>query len=456
MNLFEHAAAASVSRDAPLADRVRPRQWEEFVGQDHLVGPNARLRRAADTQQPLSMILWGPPGTGKTTLARIFAQASGCRVVAFSAVLSGVKEVRQIIEEARQIRSLQNVRTMLFVDELHRFNKAQQDAFLPHVEKGDIFFLGATTENPSFEINAALLSRCHVFVLNPLKPEEIASVLDRALNDTEKGLGKISVSIEDGVLGAVSGMCGGDARVALNALESMVQCTPPDPDGVRRLTLEETRRILREHPLLYDKAGEEHFNLISALHKSLRGGDPNASLYWLARMLEAGEDPLYVARRMVRFASEDVGLADPRALQIALAAKEAFHFLGPPEGFLALAEAAAYLALAPKSNSLYTAYGKVREAIRRTGPLPPPLSIRNAPTTLMRDLGYGRDYRYPHEDPERVVDQEYMPEGLMGERFWEPSNQGWEQELTRRMERWRELRDRRKSDRSSPSSAEKP
>jgi putative ATPase len=440
MNLFERADSGASSPDAPLADRMRPRNWEEFVGQDHLVGPDARLRRAADTRQPLSMILWGPPGTGKTTLARLFAHASGCRLAAFSAVLSGVKEVRQVIEEARRIRSLQNTRTLLFVDELHRFNKAQQDAFLPHVEKGDIFFLGATTENPSFEINAALLSRCHVFVLHPLTGEEVLSVLRRALEDPVRGLGGISVSLEEGVLDAMASMCGGDARVALNALESIVLCTAAGQDGSRRLTVAETRRILREHPLLYDKTGEEHFNIISALHKSLRGGDPDGSLYWLARMLEAGEDPLYVARRMVRFASEDVGLADPQALQVVLAAKEAFHFLGPPEGFLALAQAATYLAMAPKSNSLYTAYGKVQEVIRRTGPLPVPLSIRNAPTRLMKDLGYGRDYRYPHDDPDRVVDQEYLPDGVAGRRFWEPTDQGWERELADRLRNWRRLR----------------
>jgi len=450
MNLFDKAPGDPLARDAPLAERMRPRTWDEFVGQAHLVGPDSALRRAAETGRPFSMILWGPPGSGKTTLARLAAQESRCRLVAFSAVLSGVKEVRQIIEEARQIRALQGTRTILFVDELHRFNKSQQDAFLPHVERGDILFFGATTENPSFEINAALLSRCRVFVLHPLSLEEILQILRHALEDRERGLGALPLTLEDGVLEAVAGSSNGDGRVALNVLESLVLITAPLIDGTRHLSVEAARRHIQQHPLLYDKAGEEHFNLISALHKSLRGGDPDAALYWLARMLEAGEDPLYVARRMVRFASEDVGLADPQALQVALAAKDAFHFLGPPEGFLALAEAAVYLALAPKSNSLYTSYAKVRDTIDRTGPLPTPLEIRNAPTRLMRDLGYGRGYLYPHEDPDRVVDQQYLPQALAGERFYEPSDQGWERELAKRLQRWREIRARKKGQGSSP------
>ncbi len=448
MELFERPNMPGKASQSPLADRMRPRSWEELVGQEHLTGPGGPLYRAVEAASPFSLILWGPPGTGKTTIAFLFAKETGCRLVAFSAVLSGVKEVKAVLEEARRIRSLQGKPTALFVDELHRFNKAQQDAFLPHVEKGDIIFLGATTENPSFEVNAALLSRCQVFVLYSLTPQQIVLLMRRSLEDSERGLAGLKPLLEDGVLESVAQAAGGDARVALNMLESIVLGTRPDSTGVRQVSLQEARRLLHQHPLLYDRVGEQHFNLISALHKSLRGGDPDASLYWLGRMLEAGEDPLYIARRMVRFASEDVGLADPVALQVALAAKEAFHFLGPPEGFLALAQAAVYLALAPKSNSLYAAYGKLRQAIERTGPLPVPLSLRNPVSGLMVKLGYGRGYLYPHEDPERVVDQEYLPDDLLSQIFWEPSDQGFEQELADRLKRWRELRRKRKQERS--------
>lgn len=448
MELFERPNMPGKASQSPLADRMRPRSWEELVGQEHLTGPGGPLYRAIEAASPLSLILWGPPGTGKTTIAFLFAKETGCRLVAFSAVLSGVKEVKAVLEEARRIRSLQGKPTALFVDELHRFNKAQQDAFLPHVEKGDIIFLGATTENPSFEVNAALLSRCQVFVLYSLTPQQIVLLMRRSLEDSERGLAGLKPLLEEGVLESVAQAAGGDARVALNMLESIVLGTRPDSTGARQVSLQEARRLLHQHPLLYDRVGEQHFNLISALHKSLRGGDPDASLYWLGRMLEAGEDPLYIARRMVRFASEDVGLADPVALQVALAAKEAFHFLGPPEGFLALAQAAVYLALAPKSNSLYVAYGKLRQAIERTGPLPVPLSLRNPVSGLMVKLGYGRGYLYPHEDPERVVDQEYLPDDLLSQIFWEPSDQGFEQELANRLKRWRELRRKRKQERS--------
>lgn len=440
MELFNQKPRSSLSPEGPLADRMRPRNWDEFVGQEHLVGPHGPIRRAAEEKNPFSMLLWGPPGTGKTTLALIFAREAGCHLASFSAVLSGLKEIRQVLEEARTVRAMRGQKTILFVDELHRFNKAQQDAFLPYVEKGEIILIGATTENPSFEVNSALLSRCQVFVLRPLTQGEIMEVLWRALHDPERGLGRLSVEADEEALKAIAQASGGDARVALNVLESAVISAAPDENGKRVLSLPSAREAIRIHPLLYDKGGEEHFNLISAFHKSMRGGDPDASLYWLARMLEAGEDPLYVARRMVRFASEDVGLADPMALQVALAARDAFHFLGPPEGFLALAEAAVYLALAPKSNSVYTAYGRVMEAIKRWGPLPVPFPLRNAPTRLMEKLGYGKGYLYPHDDPDRVVDQDYLPQEISGSRFWHPTDQGLERELRDRFLRWMELR----------------
>jgi putative ATPase len=448
VDLFDQMNKKMVPKghDVPLADRMRPQRWEDFVGQEHLVSPNSLLRKAVQAQRPFSMILWGPPGTGKTTLARLAANETKCRLVSFSAVLSGVKEIRQILEEARRIRALQDKRTILFVDELHRFNKAQQDAFLPHVEKGDILFFGATTENPSFEINAALLSRCHVFVLHPLGQEEILKLLHRSIRYVLNITGDQQVTFHKGVLEAIAQSAMGDARVALNILESLVVSATSDINGRRQLTLEGVRNLLHEHPLLYDKDGEEHFNVISAFHKSLRGGDPDAALYWLARMLEAGEDPLYVARRMVRFASEDVGLADPQALLVSIAARDAFHFLGPPEGFLALAQASVYLALAPKSNALYAAYGHVKDTLNRTGSLPVPIELRNAPSNLMRELGYGKGYLYPHDDRDGVVDQEYLPEDLIKERFYAPSNQGWEREITRRLRRWRSLRRSRRGE----------
>jgi putative ATPase len=420
----------------PLADRIRPERLEDFVGQEHILGPGRFLRSLIEKDQLQSLIFWGPPGTGKTTLARIIAHSTRSYFSAFSAVLSGVKEIRQVISEAEGMR-VQGRRTILFVDEIHRFNKAQQDAFLPHVERGTLILIGATTENPSFEVNSALLSRCRVLTLRALTPEEISLIVSRVLGDEEKGLGSFRVHLTPEALKHISSMAHGDARVALNALEVAVLTTPPSPDGQRTISLAIAEEAMQRKALLYDKGGEEHYNIISALHKSLRGSDPDAALYWLARMLEAGEDPLYIARRMVRFASEDIGLADPQALNVALSSMQAFHFIGLPEGELALAEAAVYLATAPKSNALYLAYGKARADVKEKGALPVPLPIRNAPTKLMEELGYGKGYKYAHDFPEGVVEQDYFPQELGSRRYYYPTDRGMEKMISQRLEYWR-------------------
>jgi putative ATPase len=420
----------------PLADRIRPERLEDFVGQEHILGPGRFLRSLIEKDQLQSLIFWGPPGTGKTTLARIIAHSTRSYFSAFSAVLSGVKEIRQVISEAEGMR-VQGRRTILFVDEIHRFNKAQQDAFLPHVERGTLILIGATTENPSFEVNSALLSRCRVLTLRALTPEEISLIVSRVLGDEEKGLGSFRVHLTPEALKHISSMAHGDARVALNALEVAVLTTPPGPDGQRTISLAIAEEAMQRKALLYDKGGEEHYNIISALHKSLRGSDPDAALYWLARMLEAGEDPLYISRRMVRFASEDIGLADPQALNVALSSMQAFHFIGLPEGELALAEAAVYLATAPKSNALYLAYGKARADVKEKGALPVPLPIRNAPTKLMEELGYGKGYKYAHDFPEGVVEQDYFPQELGSRRYYYPTDRGMEKMISQRLEYWR-------------------
>jgi putative ATPase len=422
---------------------MRPRSLEEFLGQGHLLGPGKILRKAIEAGELHSMILWGPPGSGKTTLALLLARVSGAHFVSFSAVLSGVKEIRQVVAEALAHRARNGKRTILFVDEIHRFNKAQQDAFLPHVEKGTITLVGATTENPSFEVISPLLSRCRVYVLEPLGEDDLLTLLGRALTNAESGLGAFKAEVGLDALRAVARSANGDARSALNILELAVMLTPAGPDGVRHVTEAAIQEAAQRKALLYDKAGDEHYNLISALHKSLRDSDPDASLYWLARMLESGEDPLYVARRLVRFASEDVGNADPLALQLTLAAKDAYHFLGSPEGLLALAQATLYLACAPKSNAIYVAFGLAQQDVHDKPSEPVPLHIRNAPTGLMAHLGYGKGYQYAHDAPEALVNQEHLPDALKGRIYYRPTDRGLEAEIAQRLARWRNWRQSR-------------
>ena len=426
--LFGKKGKEVFRREAPLADRMRPQTLDEFVGQDHLLGQGKVLRQAIESDHLPSMILWGPPGSGKTTLAMIIASTTGAQFLAFSAVLSGVKEIKQVIQEAEEERKYSQRRTVLFVDEIHRFNKAQQDAFLPHVERGTIILIGATTENPSFEVISPLLSRTKVFTLHSLIEDEIELILNRGLMNKERGLGQYNAVVEPEVIKGICQLANGDARAGLNTLEMLVLTTSPDGEGIRHIKKEDLREILERKAYLYDKSGEEHYNIISALHKSLRGSDPDAALYWLGRMLEAGEDPLYIARRMVRFASEDIGMADPQALQVAVAAMQAFHFIGLPEGNLALAQAAVYLATAPKSNALYTAFQGVQKDVRELENMPVPFHIRNAPTALMKDLGYGKEYKYPHDYPDHFVEEEYLPENLRGRTYYHPTEQGFERE----------------------------
>jgi putative ATPase len=429
------------SAPAPLAERMRPRTFDEFVGQEELLAPGKPLREAIERDLLQSIILWGPPGTGKTTLARIIAETTKARFVSFSAVLAGIKEIRDVMAEAQRLRRATGRRTIVFIDEIHRFNKAQQDAFLPRVEAGDIVLIGATTENPSFEVNAALLSRSKVFVLRGLTTEEVGTIVNRALADHERGLGDLAVAVGDEAVRAIAQYANGDARSALNLLELSVSAAPL-VDGQRQVDADRVRQAVQRRALLYDKSGEEHYNIISALHKSMRNSDPDASVYWLARMLEAGEDPLYVARRLVRFASEDVGNADPQALVVAVAAKDAVHFIGMPEGNTALAQAAIYLATAPKSNAVYLAYSGAAADAQNDVADPVPLHLRNAPTTLMKNLDYGKGYRYAHDEADAVADMSCLPAGLDGRKYYQPPERGFEKEIKRRLDGWEELKKR--------------
>lgn len=447
----------------PLAERMRPHTLADFVGQKHLLAPGKPLRLLIQNDDAASMIFWGPPGVGKTTLAKIIAETTRSSFIEFSAVMAGIKEIKQVMVEAEKA-SAYGSRTILFIDEIHRFNKAQQDAFLPFVERGTIRLIGATTENPSFEIIAALLSRCRVFTLRPLSEEELLTLLRRALTDVERGLGALHIEADEEALAMIASYSSGDGRNACNALEMAAKLiaggigepVAGDPKGSLRITREVAQEALQQRVLLYDKSGEEHYNLISALHKSVRNSDADAALYWLARMLQAGEDPMYVARRVVRMAVEDIGLASPEALNLTLSARDAMHFLGSPEGDLALAQAVVYLALAPKSNALYTAYGAVLGDIENTRAEPVPLHLRNAPTGLMESLDYGKGYRYAHDEEGRVADMDCLPGSLSGRRYYEPTQEGREKLLAQRMDEIRRLREANRGEDAGTDSGHKP
>ena len=443
MSLFQAIPGGANAADGgrPLADRMRPRTLDEYVGQEHLVGPGKPLRTQIERDDPGSLIFWGPPGTGKTTLAKIIANMTKADFIEFSAVLAGIKEIKQVMADAERARQY-GTRTIVFIDEIHRFNKAQQDAFLPHVEKGNIRLIGATTENPSFEIISALLSRTRVYVLKPLSEEQIVLLLERALSDLERGLGQMKLKASSDVLRKIASYSSGDARSAYNVLEiaaSLAKQTSGQETGAE-ITDAIVQDVLQKRILLYDKAGEEHYNLISALHKSVRNSDPDAALYWLGRMLEAGEDPLYIARRVVRMSVEDIGLAEPNALALCMAARDAVDFIGMPEGNLALAQAVVYLSVAPKSNALYAAYRDVQQDVERTAAEPVPLHIRNAPTQLMKGLGYGSGYQYAHDLENKVADMQCLPDNLRDRQYYFPTNEGVERRIRERLEEIRKLR----------------
>jgi putative ATPase len=440
VGLFQQfdSAGAGAEDSRPLADRMRPQTLDEFVGQEELLGPGKPLRVQIERDDLSSMLFWGPPGCGKTTLARIIARTTRSEYIPFSAVLSGIKEIKEVMVSAGRIRTMGR-RTIVFVDEMHRFNKAQQDAFLPHVEAGNITLIGATTENPSFEVIAPLLSRMKVYVLHALSSAQIAALLAHALLDSERGLGAENLDVPAELLDRIATYANGDARSAYNLLETLARSIPPDAAGRRAATSSLLEQLLQKKLIRYDKAGEEHFNQISALHKSVRNSDADAALYWLARMIESGEDPMYLARRLVRMASEDVGLADPNALRLTIAAMQAFQFIGPPEGHLALAEAAVYLALAPKSNALYTAYGAVQKDLDATSAEPVPLHLRNAVSGLMRHIGYGKGYQYAHDAEEKLTDMTCLPDSLLGRTYYHPTDQGVEARYRQRVEEVRRI-----------------
>ena len=436
MDMFEKQGNEDLIQDAPLATRMRPASLNTFVGQQHIIGPGRVLRKAIEGGRIPSIILWGPPGCGKTTLAQIIANTTGAHFSAVSAVSASVADLRRVIEEAKGRRQMHLSKTILFIDEIHRFNKTQQDAVLPYVEDGTITLIGATTENPSFEVTSPLLSRSRVVPLQPLNDDEIQVIITRALKDGLRGLGALSVEVSPEALGHLITISNHDARIALNTLEIAAVSTPPDEQGKRYISLPIIEDALQHRALAYDKTGEGHFDTISALHKSMRGSDPDASLYWLARMVEAGEDPLYIARRLVRFASEDVGMADPQGLVIAMAAQQAVHFIGMPEGNLALAQAVVYLATAPKSNSLYEAYSRAKEELKESSAESVPLPLRNPVTKLMRDQDYGKDYKYAHDYPGHFVEQQNLPESLKGRQYYTPSDQGYEKQVIARLKGW--------------------